>query len=303
MSARCGRVGAGRFPLVRAALRPESCEEDRFARSGGACQGSTPGGEVGVQSEAEAMLLDRYLPHYDVTEAHAVVVDANTDLTWRAVRRSDLGRSAVIRVLLELRSLPNRLQGVLKGRPSGPARPPLTLDDMERVGFVLLGESPGHEIVFGTVVQPWKPVTGDEPAPRVERRPVRRVRRPWVCQGRLQHPGGALRQRARSHHDRDTDGGHRPCESAPLRPLLAARWPVQRADPPPDAADREIRCRATTWPHEHHRPTRRVSLAAPPGPAGWCQRIGDREPGSRHNTLARSPTRRPVARDCRSLPT
>ena len=121
-----------------------------------------------MQSEAEAMLLDRYLPHYDVTETHAVVVDADTDLTWQAVRRSDLSRSAVIRVLLELRSLPNRLQGFLKGRPSEPSRPPLTLDDMERAGFLLLGESPGHEIVFGTVVQPWKAVTDDEPAPQVE---------------------------------------------------------------------------------------------------------------------------------------
>ena len=121
-----------------------------------------------MQSEAEAMLLDRYLPRYDVTEAHAVVVDADTDLTWQAVRRSDLSRSAVMRVLLELRSLPNRLQRVLKRRPSGPARPPLTLDDMERAGFVLLGEWPGHEIVFGTVVQPWKAVTDDEPAPQVE---------------------------------------------------------------------------------------------------------------------------------------
>src|ERR1019366_10211557 len=102
---------------------------------------------------AEAMLLDRYLPQYDVTETHAIVVDADTDLTWQAVRRSDLSRSAVIRVLLEMRSLPNRLQEFLKGRPSGPSRPPLTLDDMERAGFLRLGEWPGHEIVLGTVVR------------------------------------------------------------------------------------------------------------------------------------------------------
>jgi hypothetical protein len=121
-----------------------------------------------VQSDAEAMLLDAYLPSYDVTETHAVVVDADTDLTWQAVRRSDLSRSAVVRALLELRSLPNRLQRVVTGRPAGPARPPLTLDDMERAGFVLLGERPGREIVFGTVVKPWNAVTDDEPAPEVD---------------------------------------------------------------------------------------------------------------------------------------
>jgi hypothetical protein len=121
-----------------------------------------------VQSEAEAMLLDRYLPQYDIIETHAVIIDADTDRTWQAVRRSDLSRSAVIHVLLELRSLPNRLQRAVKGRPTEAARPPLTLDDMERAGFLLLGESPGHEIVFGTVVQPWKAVTDDQPAPQVE---------------------------------------------------------------------------------------------------------------------------------------
>ncbi len=113
--------------------------------------------EHGGAIDAES---DRYLPQYDVTETHAVVVDADTDLTWQAVRRSDLSQSAIIRVLLEMRCLPNRLQRVLKRRPSEPSRSPLTLDDMQRAGFLLLGEWPGHEIVFGTVVQPWKAVTG-----------------------------------------------------------------------------------------------------------------------------------------------
>ena len=159
----------GTFSSGEGSFAATECEEDRFMfmQQGGA-RGSTPRGEAGVQSEAETMLLDRYLPQYDVTETHAVIIDADTDLTWQAVRRSDLSRSAVIRVLLEMRSLPNRLQRVLKRRPPGPARPPLTLDDMQRAGFLLLGESPGHEIVFGTVVQPWKAVTDDEPAPQVE---------------------------------------------------------------------------------------------------------------------------------------
>jgi hypothetical protein len=121
-----------------------------------------------VQSEAETMLLERYLPHYDVTETHAVVIDADTDLTWQAARRGDLSQSAVIRALLEMRSLPNRLERVFKGHSAESARPPLNLEDMERVGFLLLGERPGHEIVFGTVVQPWKAVTDDDPLPQVE---------------------------------------------------------------------------------------------------------------------------------------
>ena len=81
-------------------------------------------------------------PRYDTTEVHAVVVDADLDTTWEAIRRGDLGRSRVVRVLLELRNLPNRLQRVRTGRPWGSERPPLTLDDMARAGFILLGERP-----------------------------------------------------------------------------------------------------------------------------------------------------------------
>ena len=40
--------------------------------------------EVRVESVAEPMLLDRYLPQYDVTETHAVIVEASTDATWHA---------------------------------------------------------------------------------------------------------------------------------------------------------------------------------------------------------------------------
>jgi hypothetical protein len=120
-----------------------------------------------MPSSGSPMLLDLYLPRYDVSEVHAVVVDADTDSTWQAIRRADLSRSPVVRVLLELRSLPNRLGRVLGGRPSGPARPPLTLDDMARAGFVQLGERLGDEIVFGAVTQPWKAVTEENPAPQV----------------------------------------------------------------------------------------------------------------------------------------
>ena len=161
-----------------------------------------------MQSEAEAMLLDRYLPQYDVTETHAVIIDADTDLTWQAVRRSDLSRSAVIRVLLEMRSLPNRLQGFLKGRPSEPSRPPLTLDDMERAGFLLLANRPATRSCSALSCNRGRR------SPTTSRAAGRTGRfaafDPRVRQGRLQHPGGALRQRARPHHDRDTDGGHGP---------------------------------------------------------------------------------------------
>ena len=174
----------------------------------------------------------------------------------------------MIQVLLELRNLPNRLQRVLKRQPPGPARPPLTLDDMERAGCLLLGESPGHEIVFGTVVQPWKAVTGDQPAPQVEPGRFAAFDTPGYVNVAFNirvEPYGSGRALI------TTETRTAATDPASLR-RFARYWllvgPFQRADPPPDAADREIRCRATTWPHEQHPPTRRVSLAARRGRSG-----------------------------------
>ena len=221
------------------------------------------------------MLLDRYLPQYDVTETHAVVIGADTELTWQAVRRCDLSRSAVIRVLLELRTLPNRLVGVLKRRPSESSRPPLMLDDMERAGFLLLGEWPGHEIVFGTVVQPWKAVTDDEPAPQVEAGRFAEFDTPGYVKVAFNirvEPYGSGRSLI------TTETRTAATDSTSLH-HFARYWilvgPFERADPATDAADCEIRSRTTTWPHEQHPPTPRVNLLTRRGRLG-----DDPTPGS-----------------------
>ncbi len=45
--------------------------------------------------------------------------------------------------------------------------PTFGLDDMVRYGWILLGEEPGVEIVFGQIGRPWKPV-GASTGPSVE---------------------------------------------------------------------------------------------------------------------------------------
>jgi hypothetical protein len=131
---------------------PERRRDEAHAAAGDAAGTGLPASGA----HTEPLLLDHFLPRYDVTEVHAVVVDADTDTTWQATRRVDLSRSPVIRALLDLRSLPVRLQRVLKGAPPGPARPPLTLDAMARAGWLLLQETPGTEIVLGQISRPWK---------------------------------------------------------------------------------------------------------------------------------------------------
>lgn len=88
-----------------------------------------------------AVPLEHLAPNYDVRESHVVTVKAGADLSYQAVLGVDLVRSRVIRILFRVRGLP------MKG--------PLTLRDMTRLGFVVLDEDPGTEIVLGLIGRFW----------------------------------------------------------------------------------------------------------------------------------------------------
>ena len=88
-----------------------------------------------------AVLIERFAADYDVGESHVVTVDAGVEHSYRAVLDVDLFRSRIIRTLYLVRGLS--------------ARGPLTLRDMTRMGFVVLDEDPGTEIVLGLVRRFW----------------------------------------------------------------------------------------------------------------------------------------------------
>jgi len=111
------------------------------------------------------LLIDRFLPRYDFAVVHADVFRAPPEACYRLARGLDLLRDPVIRTLLVIRSLPERLLGRLPGHrapAAGAEAPPPTfrLDDMvgPPLGWILLGEEPNVEIVLGQIGQPWKPV-------------------------------------------------------------------------------------------------------------------------------------------------
>jgi len=103
------------------------------------------------------MLIDRYLPHYDVTEVEECEVDAPPPVTYDAIRRADL-RDPLITALFALRELPNRLSRRLRGVPPKPALERFTFANMEspEMGFVPLGEQPGIEFVVGSIGRFWE---------------------------------------------------------------------------------------------------------------------------------------------------
>jgi hypothetical protein len=100
------------------------------------------------------VLIDRFLPTYDMVEHHEVHVDAPVERAYRAVKELDLARSPVVMALLALRGLPALFTGAVKPRRR------IGLDEIRRTGFVLLGEEPDRELVLGVVGKFWHVTSG-----------------------------------------------------------------------------------------------------------------------------------------------
>jgi hypothetical protein len=108
------------------------------------------------------MLIDRYLPRFDVALIEHMVVDADVATTWQALRRLDLMQvhTPLVDAALFVRGVPARL-GARLGR-KGPDKPPpprltLTGDGLGLEGWLSLGESAEREIAFGAVGRFWQP--------------------------------------------------------------------------------------------------------------------------------------------------
>jgi hypothetical protein len=118
------------------------------------------------------LLIEQFLPSYEFAVVHAGVFRAPPEACYPAARGLDLLGDPVIRTLLGLRSLPQRLADSLGARRDAAlAAPPRTfrLEDMlgPPIAWLLLGEEPGVQIVLGQVGRPWQPVGASE-GPAVE---------------------------------------------------------------------------------------------------------------------------------------
>jgi hypothetical protein len=114
-----------------------------------------------------SMLVDEFLPIYDVSDGVATVVEADLATTWDALMEVDLievgRRRPSVAVLGALRALPEIVSHVLHGEPPVRAPRQLRLRDTTQIplgegGWVLLGERPREEIALGLVGKFWRPV-------------------------------------------------------------------------------------------------------------------------------------------------
>jgi hypothetical protein len=120
------------------------------------------------------LLIDEFLPSYDFAVVHASVFPARPEACYRAAVGVDLLRDPVIRTLLDIRSLPQRLADrfARRQRAATAAEPPRTfrLGDMVRYGWIVLDDEPNVELVLGQIGRPWKSA-GASSGPAVEPAP------------------------------------------------------------------------------------------------------------------------------------
>jgi hypothetical protein len=99
--------------------------------------------------DAADPLLDRFMPAYEVAERHVAHVKAPADITFAASCDVDLQRSRIIRAIFKGREL------ALGARPEDAARPRGLVALTKAIGWGVLAEVPGREIVMGAVTKPW----------------------------------------------------------------------------------------------------------------------------------------------------
>ena len=95
-------------------------------------------------------LLDRFMPSCEIAERHHVRVAAPPDVTFAAACDVDLQRSRLIQAILRTREL------VLGSRPDRIERPRGLLAFTKALGWGVLADVPGREVVMGAVTRPWK---------------------------------------------------------------------------------------------------------------------------------------------------
>jgi hypothetical protein len=96
-------------------------------------------------------LLDGFMPEYDVAERHFAYIAAPPEVALRAAEETDLAASPFIRAIFRARA------AFLGARPDDTPRPRGLLALTQSIGWSVLAEVPGREVVMGAVTQPWMP--------------------------------------------------------------------------------------------------------------------------------------------------
>jgi hypothetical protein len=95
-------------------------------------------------------LVDRFMPAWDVAEHHHVRVAAPAALTLKAAREMDLFHQPVVRALFNARAFILGAPGETGISTKG------LLKDAQAIGWGILADVSGREVVVGAVTKPWE---------------------------------------------------------------------------------------------------------------------------------------------------
>ena len=96
-------------------------------------------------------LLDLFMPRYEIADRHKIQVDAPAEVVLSSAREMDLERSAIIRTIFKGR------EWIVRSKSDDRIRGRGFVEGMKALGWGVLAELPGREIVMGGVTQPWEP--------------------------------------------------------------------------------------------------------------------------------------------------
>lgn len=103
----------------------------------------------GDPCDADA-LLERFMPAYDVAEQHRLGVAAAVSTTFAVSTEMNLNDSPIVRAIFKAREV------ALGAAPAPPSPGRRFVEEAQALGWRVLAEVPGREIVMGAVTQPWQ---------------------------------------------------------------------------------------------------------------------------------------------------
>jgi len=104
-----------------------------------------------VREDAKDALLDKFMRDYDVRERHEVAVMAPADVALAAAQEIDFDGFRIVRAIFRAREV------ILRSKPDATKRPKGLIEAMKSIGWGILAERPGREIVMGGFTKPWEP--------------------------------------------------------------------------------------------------------------------------------------------------
>jgi hypothetical protein len=100
--------------------------------------------------EAADVLLDTFMPRYEVSERHNAFVAAPAEVTLSAAKELDLESSVFVRAIFKAR------ERILRSARVDTARPRGLIANTTSSGWGVLAERPDREIVLGCATKPWE---------------------------------------------------------------------------------------------------------------------------------------------------